>query len=248
MISLSLMLKEMQQQISDLQTGNGGTVSFDARKIQLGQVKYHDGVPTVSMRHDNGIAYLDFTLTNPITDAKQFGVVVAESTIHHQLDRIQLDAATTTSFVISEKPNNCPVVITINGFSYLETGESDSIFTVDRNAKVITWNATKAGFVLNSNLAATIYVSYEVSKAIEKVRENIPIASIGNDTFNITNKPNSDPAVIIINGVSYFEEGNDFTINRVLSPCPVAWSSTKTGFHLDNTITGYVTIIYNIDV
>jgi len=248
MLSLSLMLKEMQQKIANLEIGGSGTLSLDTSKIQLGNVTYHDGNPTITTRYANGNVYFDFVLTNPITDAKKFGTVVVNSTIHHVIDRISLTASPQTSFVLTEKPNNCPVVITINGFSYLESGTGDDVFTVNRDTKTVTWNAAKAGFTLTTETAATVYVSYEVSEAVSKQRENIDISSIVNNSFKISNVPNATPVVIMINGVSYFEEGNDFTVNRAVSPVSIIWNSNTTGFSLDSSLTGYITVLYEINL
>lgn len=248
MLSLSLMLKEMQNKINNLEIGGSGTLTLDTSKIQLGNVTYHDGNPTITTRYANGNVYFDFVLTNPITDAKQFGAVVVNSTIHHVVDRITLTVSPKTSFTLTEKPNSCPVVITINGFSYLESGSGDDVFTVNRDTKTVTWHSSKAGFDLTTETATTVYVSYEVSEAVVKKRENINVSSIVNNSFKLTDTPNATPVGIIINGVSYFEEGNEFTVNRAVSPVSIVWNQNTTGFALDSSLTGYITVLYEIDL
>ena len=253
MLSLSLMLKEMQQKISNLEIGGVGTLEFDASKIQLGTVTYHDGNPTVTSRYENGNVYLDFVLTNPITDAKKFGTIVVNSTIHHVIDRIPLSALPKTTFTLTEQPNECPIVITINGFSYHETKSSDDMFEVNRSLKQVTWYTNKSGITLDAELADTIYVSYEVSESVSKQRENIDISQIVDNSFNLSAKPNDTPVTIVINGVSYFETPNfsgssDFTVNRIADTPAIVWNTEVTGFSLDSSLTGYVTVLYEIDI
>lgn len=79
-----------------------------------------------------------------------------------------------------------------------------------------------------------------------KQREPIDINSIEDNKFYLTGKPNLAPVTVIINGVSYFEEENDFTVNRTESPAVVLWNSEVTGFVIDNELTGYVTAIYEM--
>lgn len=79
-----------------------------------------------------------------------------------------------------------------------------------------------------------------------KQRESIDISSIENNSFYLNGKPNLMPVTVIINGVSYFEEENDFTVNRTVSPAVVLWNSEVTGFNIDNELTGYVTAIYEM--
>lgn len=254
MLSLSLMLKEMQDKINTLEeSGGGGSVNFDVSKIRT-STSYHDGQPTVTPRYDtDGNIWLDFTLTNPITNPKQFGAVIVDSSIHHVVDRISLSESAMSIISLTEKPNSCPVIITINGCSYIETSASDCPFTVNRNSKQITWHSSIAGIALTKkSLAPVIYVRYEVTDAVEKMRENIDITQIVNNSFSLSNdsasRPNSTSVVIIINGVSYFEDNEEFVVNRTTNPATISWNQSKTGFALDSGLTGYVTVLYEIDV
>lgn len=254
MLSLSLMLKDLQRKITNLEIGGTSTVEFDTSKIKIGTVSYHDGKPTINLRYDNGDVYFDFVLTNPITDAKQFGTVVVNSMIHHVIDRIPLTAVPKTTFTLTEKPNECPIVITVGGFSYHETKSSDDIFEVNREYKQVTWYTSKSGITLDNELADTIYVSYEVSDSVSKQRENIDISQIIDNSFAITKKPNNTSVIIYINGVAYFEDNNDFTVNRAIAgdsgttAVPIIWNSEVTGFSLDSSLTGYITVLYEIDI
>lgn len=252
MLSLSLMLKELQQKVTNLEIGGVGTLEFDTSKVKIGTVSYHDGNPTINTRYVDGSVYFDFVLTNPITDAKKFGTVVVNSIIHHVIDRIPLTSVPKTTFTLTEKPNECPIVITVGGFSYHETKSSDDIFEVDRERKQVTWYTAKSGITLDSDLADTIYVSYEVSDSVSKQRENIDISHIIDNSFSITQKPNDTSVVIYINGVAYFEDNNDFTVNRSAAAdaaaVPIIWNSDVTGFSLDSSLTGYITVLYEIDI
>lgn len=248
MLSLSLTLKQLKEKINNLELGGTSTLTLDTSKIQVGSVTYHDGNPVVTPRYENGNVYLDFILTNPITDAKRFGAVVANSVIHHVIDRIALPSVAKSTFTLTEKPNSCPVVVTVKGFTYLEAGSGDDVFVVDRDNKKLTWYPGRAGFELSDAIAPVIYIGYEVSETVTKIRENVNIESIVNNGFNLTNKPNNTPVVIYINGVSYFEEGNDFTVNRAVDPVSVVWSTAVTGFSLDSSLTGYIAVLYEVDV
>ena len=254
MLSLSLMLKELQQKVTNLEIGGVGTLEFDTSKVKIGTVTYHDGKPTINTRYVDGSVYFDFVLTNPITDAKQFGTIVVNSMLHHVIDRIPLTSVPKTTFTLTEKPNECPIVITVGGFSYHETKSSDDIFEVNRDLKQVTWYTSKSGITLDSELADTIYVSYEVSESVSKQRENIDISQIVDNSFAITQKPNNTSIIIYINGVAYFEDNNDFTVNRTAildsntTGIPVIWNTENTGFSLDSSLTGYITVLYEIDI
>lgn len=255
MLSLSLMLKELQQRVNNLEVGGVGTLEFDTSKIQIGTVNYHDGNPTVTTRYADGNVYLDFVLTNPIVDAKKFGTIVVNSTLHHVTQTVLLKSTPTTTFTLDEKPNECPIVITVNGFSYHETPAND-IFGVDRANKTVTWYQARSGIVLDTELASAIYVNYEVSQAVSKQRDVISIEDIVDNRFYLTNVPNSSYVTVIINGVSYFEENNDFTVFRTVDfnpdpsviAVPVEWNTSVTGFSLDSSLTGYIVALYEIDI
>lgn len=238
--SLSQTIADLKTRVSNVEVNGGGSGSGIAN-IQIGNVTYGN-VPSVTSRNVNGVVYLDFVLANPITDAKQFGIVVAASTLHHVIDRIALPATATNTIQLTETPNSCPVIITISGFSFVE---SSGMFTVNRSAKTITWNATTAGFSLDSNLATEIYVGYETATTVTRINEKVTISTISNNTFTLVNTPNSTKIAILINGVVYLEEQGDFSVNR--STKVVTWNATTTGFSLDNTLTGYLAVSYEIN-
>lgn len=77
-----------------------------------------------------------------------------------------------------------------------------------------------------------------------KQRDSIDVSTIEDNSFYLNSKPNSTPVVVIINGVSYFEEENDFVVNRTVDPAIVMWNSEVTGFNIDNKLTGHVTAVY----
>lgn len=248
MLSLSLMLKEMRQKISNLEIGGSGTLTLDTSRIQIGNVNYHDGNPTVTTRYANGNVYLDFMLTNPITDAQRFGTVVVKSTMHHVVDRIPLAATAKVSLTLSEIPNTCPVIVSVAGCSYFETGSGDDAFTVNRDSRTVTWHPVKAGIELNTEIASTVYVHYEVSESVSQQVEYIDVSSIVNNSFKLSAVPNSTKVAVIINGVSYFEEGEEFTVNRAVTPTSILWNTSKTGFSLDSSLTGYIKVVYDINL
>jgi len=246
MLSLSQIIKTLQADVEDLKInggGSGGGSLAGAVDIRLGNVSYGDNPQVNVRRGTDNIVYLDFVFPTPVTDARQFGVVVAASTLHHVIDRVVLPATPTNRLALTEKPNSCPVIITINGFSYVEASD---VFSVDRSSKTITWNADVAGFDLNSDLAAEVFVSYEVSQTVTRINEKIQISAISGNQFTLANAPNNTKVAIIINGVVYFEEQGDFSINR--STKRITWNSAQTGFDIDATLTGYLTVSYEIDV
>lgn len=248
MLSLSLMLKEMRQKISNLEIGGSGTLSIDTSRIMIGNVTYDDDNPSVSTRYQNGNVYFDFVLTNPITDAKRFGTVVVKSTMHHVVDRKPLTENDIASIALSEVPNTCPVIVSVAGCSYFETGSGDDVFTVNRKDKTVIWHSTKAGFGLNTDIASTVYVHYEVSESVSQKVEYITVSSIVDNGFKLSDVPNSTKVTVIINGVSYFEEGGEFTVNRSVTPTSITWNMEKTGFSLDSSLTGYIKVIYDVNL
>jgi len=159
------------------------------------------------------------------------------------IDRIALGSSTQNRLNLSNTPNTNSVVITINGFSYVE---KSGVFTVDRSTKVVAWNASTAGFELNSSLAKEVFISYDVNDvSLTKVTENISVSSISNNRFNLSQYPSNAKISICINGIMYFEERGDFSVSR--SDKVVQWNSTKTGFSIDSTLHGYLTITYEAD-
>ena len=248
MLSLSQTIKELKEKVQNLELNGGGSGSgtgslSGAVDIQIGQVSYGDTMNVSARKGNNGTVYLDFVLANPVTDAKQFGVVVAASTLHHVVDRIELPAVATNILNLTEKPNTCPVILSVNGFSYVEASD---VFSVDRSSQRLNWNETEAGFALNKDLADEVFVSYEVSKTVTRINEKISISSISSNQIALQNVPNETKVAIIINGVVYFEEQGDFSVNR--SDKKITWSSSNTGFDIDSTLTGYLTVSYEIDV
>lgn len=244
MLSLSQIIKNLQADVEDLKLNGGGSGGGGGVvDIRLGSTTYGDNASVNVRKGTDNIVYLDFVLPTPVTDARQFGVVVAASTLHHVIDRLALPAVATNKLTLTEKPNSCPVIITINGFSYVEASD---VFTVDRTTKTVTWNADVAGFDLNSELTSEVFIGYEVSQTVTRMNETITISSIAGNQFNLSNTPNNTKIVIIINGVVYFEEQGDFTVNRNLKR--VTWNSERVGFDIDSTLSGYLTVSYEIDV
>lgn len=78
-----------------------------------------------------------------------------------------------------------------------------------------------------------------------KKREVIDISSISDNSFTLSKVPDSSMVIIVINGVLYFEENNDFTVNRTSSPVSVIWNTEITGFEIDNNLSGYISVFYN---
>lgn len=248
MLSLSQTIKDFRERIQNLEVNGGGSGSGSgslsgAADIQVGKVSYGDTMNVSARKGQNGTVYLDFVLANPVTDARQFGVVVAASTLHHVIDRVELPSVATNELNLTEKPNTCPVILNINGFSYVENSD---VFSVDRSNKRLTWNQSEAGFGLNKDLANEVFVSYEVSKTVTRINEKINIGSISSNKIALTNVPNETKVAIVINGVNYFEEQGDFSVDR--SNKRITWNSTSTGFDIDSTLSGYITVSYEIDV
>ena len=249
MLSLSQTIKELKSKVENLElnggggSGSGGGAVSGAVDIQIGNVTYGDTMDVSARKGNNGVVYLDFVLATPVTDARQFGVVVAASTLHHVVDRIALPSVATNTLSLTEKPNTCPVILTVNGFSYVEAGDA---FSVDRSSQRLVWNESEAGFGLNKDLAEEVFVSYEVSKTVTRINEKVNISSISSNQIALANVPNDTKVAIIINGVVYFEEQGDFTVNR--SGKRITWSKSNTGFDIDSTLTGYLTVSYEIDV
>ena len=247
MLSLSQIIKTLQADVEDLKInggGSGGSGSLaGAVDIRLGNTSYGDNASVNVRRGTDNIVYLDFVLPTPVTDAHQFGVVVAASTLHHVIDRLTLPVTATNTLTLTEKPNSCPVIITINGFSYVEASD---VFSVDRSSKRITWAGDVAGFDLNRDLATEVFVSYEVSQTVTRINEKIQVSAIAGNQFSLANTPNNTKVAIVINGVVYFEEQGDFTVNR--STKRIVWNPSVTGFDIDSTLSGYVTVSYEIDV
>ena len=229
-------------------SGTGGsttTTVVSPLQIAIGTVTIGD-VPNVTLRKENGINKLDFVLAAPIDSLNQFSAVVSQTAHHHVIDTITTSTVPLTQFALAEKPNNCPVIILFNGKTYAEVSGSEKAFTVDRSGSttVIVWHPNNAGVTLSSTVAEKIYVHYEVSTTIMHVRENIDITQISTNSFLIADTPNATKAAIIINGVVYFEDKGDFTINRTTRR--VTWSASQTGFSINsNSLSGYLTVCYD---
>lgn len=77
-----------------------------------------------------------------------------------------------------------------------------------------------------------------------KTKENIPINRISDNSFSLSGVPDSSSVTVIINGVHYFEDNYEFTVDRAKSPVTISWNSDTTGFSLDTDLKGYIAVLY----
>ena len=251
-LRLSTIINSLTGNAPTTDTGGNGSSSESTTttivsplQIAIGKVTIGD-VPNVTLRKEGGINKLDFVLAAPIDSLNQFSAVVSQIAHHHVIDTITTNAVPLTQFSLAEKPNSCPIIILFNGKTYAEVPGSEQAFTVDRSGDtaVIIWHSNNAGVTLSNTVAEKVYVHYEVSTTIMHIRENIDITQISTNSFFIADTPNETKAAIIINGVVYFEDKGDFTINRTTRR--VTWSASQTGFSINsNSLSGYLTVCYD---
>ena len=224
---------------------SGSTISGGITRITT---SYELGnSPDVVATTSNGTTNLHFTLVAPIVDPHQFGVTLSEIARHHIVDSFDLTSTATTTITLTDKPNSCPVIVLLAGKSYAEVTGDDS-FSVDRTGEngIITWKIGST-VPLSTTTAPKIYVHYEISKTLVRHKENITLSGIVRNSFTITNTPNSDNTAAIINGVVYFEERNDFSVDRTNKR--VTWNPSATGFNINSgTLSGYLTFCYNTEI
>ena len=229
-------------------TGTGGsteTTVVSPLQIEIGTVTLGT-TPSVSLTKQGGVNKLNFVLAAPIDSLSQLSAVVEQTAHHHVIDTITMNTAPLTEFALAEKPNSCPIIIIFNGKTYAEVSGAEQPFKVERTGDTATikWYSSRAGVTLSSSVAEKLYIHYEVSTTILHVRENIDITQISTNSFFIADTPNETMAAIIINGVVYFEDKEDFTINRTTRK--VTWSASKTGFSINsNSLSGYLTVCYD---
>ena len=247
-MSKELRLSKIINSLVDGDISEGGSSSGGSgfsRAIQVGPVTWGN-VPSVRAETVNGVTTLYFTLVHPIENAEQFMATVSETDHHHIIDAISLTTTEITELNLTQTPNSCPIIVMVKGQTFAEVNQD--FFTVDREHKKITWNPTSTGIILTTITAAPkVYIHYETSKTIGHRRANFDISDITTNTIKLTETPNDTKAMIIINGVCYFEDKGDFSLNRGTQT--IQWSSQNTGFSISSsTLSGYITVCYDVDL
>ena len=227
MLSLSLLVQQIQQKLEDLQRQiNGGASSavssdtsasagslstVDLSNIQVRpHIFYTDDLPSVELEKEDNNIFFKFTLPRPIENAERFGVIVAETMAEERVQIVPLQVNDTYSITLDARPM-FPVTIFVGGYSYIEVyKDSPNIavapFTVDRVNKVITWRNSNAQRALNTSLASYAFVLYKVAVTTETVKHRINISTlITNNSFALPSVPTNDEVIIIINGIYYHE-------------------------------------------
>lgn len=103
----------------------------------------------------------------------------------------------TTTFSLTQVPNNMEVQALVNGVMYLE----NDAFTIDRENKMLTWNS-EIGFELTEDLTDELIIYYHVGSMVNNTdtvtilhMDNIPTTGnfkVGDMVYRITPVPNAN--------------------------------------------------------
>lgn len=282
MLSLSLLVQQMQLQLAEIQrrldagegtsTQTGSTTpsaetvsSFDLSNIKVRpRIFYTDEYPTVELEQEDNNIFFKFTLPRPIDSAERFGVIVAETMTEDRVQVVPLKTSEIKSIPLNDKPV-FPVIVFVGGYSYVEAYKDSprsavAPFIVDRENKKILWYSTNARRALKNDLAECAFILYKVAVTTETVRHRIDISTlITNNSFTLPSVPTNDEVTIIINGIYYHEKTDiylpgtsvarrQFMVQRTTTPAVIYWNSDVTGFSLNSNLTGYIDVLYKIQI
>ena len=165
MLSLSLIVQQIQLQIAEIQrrlnsgestvseqtdtTQQSVTNNFDLSNIKVRpRIFYTDDLPSVELEQEGNNIFFKFTLPRPIDSAERFGVIVAEAMTEDRVQVVPLKTSELQSIPLNDKPV-FPVMIFVGGYSYIEAYKDSprsavAPFIVDRENKKIIWYSANA--------------------------------------------------------------------------------------------------------
>lgn len=241
------------------------TNNFDLSNIKVRpRIFYTDDLPSVELEQEGNNIFFKFTLPRPIDSAERFGVIVAEAMTEDRVQVVPLKTSELQSIPLNDKPV-FPVMIFVGGYSYVEAYKDSprsavAPFIVDRENKKIIWYSANARRALKSDLADYAFILYKVAVTTETVRHRIDISTlITNNSFILPSIPTNDEVTIIINGIYYHEKTDiylpgtsvarrQFMVQRTTNPAVIYWNSDVTGFSLNSSLTGYIDVLYKIQI
>lgn len=264
-------IHDIESSIQGGSIGGGGSSSgsstFDLGKVSVRPVVYTSGTESdVRVDKEDDILYFQFTLPRPIDDPQKWGILAADSICEHGVKTVALTSYSQTEFSIENQINDEPVILFLNnGKAFIEdrnsTTNRNAPFTVSRTDNKIRWSPANAPFYLTQGEANAdyLYIYYGISSnSFLQVREKISVDTISNNTFNLTREPDTHEVEIVINGISYYEYAQtrtiidgamtpafgdpDFTVYRTTKR--IVWNPTSAGFNIDNSLSGYITVLY----